>query len=191
MKPLIWGILLVTTLQAHAAPSAIDLAKEATRLEQLADQEADPSKKQELRKQACDTWNAAHEAGKRFEYYLSIASCRLKLRDLDAAETAFRSFLVEAPPDHKNRALAEQALEKVVAQRQAEQQQNSPPALTLNGPIPMEESPKQWKRRAIFAGSTLAGLGLIGSAITFGVLRAQDNANNITIGEGGTAQVIP
>jgi hypothetical protein len=174
MKSFIGGLAITIALQAHAAPSAKELAKEATRLEQLADQEQDPTQKQKLRTNACNTWSAAYDTGKRPEYRLSIGACRLELHDLEGAETAFRSFLVEAPPDHKNRGLAEQAVEKIVAEREAEQRKASPPALTLNGPIPMEESLKQWKRRAIFAGSTLAGLGLIGGAIALGVTRSQD-----------------
>lgn len=191
MKQLLFGILIAAALQAHAAPSAKELAKEATRLEQLANQEPDPTKKQEIRTQACDTWSAAYDVGKRPEYQLILGSCRLELHDLGAAETAFRLFLVQAPPNHQDRALAEQAVEKIVAQRKAEEEKANPPALTLNGPIPMEESPKQWKRRAIFAGSTLTGLGLIGGAIAFGVLRTQSNNNNVPTGDGGTAQVIP
>jgi hypothetical protein len=155
---------------AYAAPNAKELAKEAARLGQLADQETNPNKKQELQQSACATWGAAYDAGQRPEYQLSLGFCRLELHDLEGAETALRTFLVEAPPSHKNRALAEQAVEKIVAQRKAEQ----PAALTLTGPLPMEESPKQWKRRALFAGGALGGLGLVAGAITFGVLRAQE-----------------
>jgi hypothetical protein len=176
----VWFVFMISlwawvVLASPPVPNAKELAKEATRLGQLADQEADPTKKQELRQSACTTWSAAYDAGQRPEYQLSLGFCRLELHDLEGAETALRTFLVEAPPSHKNRALAEQAVEKIVAQRKVEQ----PAALTLTGPIPMEESPKQWKRRTLFATGALGGLGLVGGAIAFAVLRTQDSLTRI------------
>lgn len=187
------AILLLSCYAMHAwaAPNAKELAREAARLEQSANQESDPTKKQELRRQACAAWSGAYEAGQKIEYQLFLGVCQQELQDLEGAETALKMFLAQAAPDHKDRPMAEQALAQVVAKRQAARQEATPPALTLTAPIPIEETGSQWKRRAIFAGGTLAGLGLVGGAVAFGVLRAQSNANDIPIGEGGTAQVIP
>jgi hypothetical protein len=160
-------------LASPPVPNPKELAKEATRLQQLADQEANPTKKLELRTKACTTWSAAYDAGQRIEYQLAVSLCKHEIHDLEGAEEAVRLFLIQAPPDHQRRALAEQLLEKIVAQRQAEQNKANPPSLTLNGPIPMEESPKQWKRRTLFAAGALGGLGLVAGAVAAGVLRAQ------------------
>jgi hypothetical protein len=175
----IWFVFTVSlwawvVLASPPVPNAKELAKEATRLGQLADQEADPTQKQELRTKACNTWSAAYDAGLRIEYQLAISLCKQEIHDLEGAEEAARLFLIQAPPNHQSRALGEQLLEKIVAQRQVEHEATNPPALSINGPIPMEESPKQWKRRALFATGVLGGLGLVAGAITFGALRAQN-----------------
>ena len=176
---------------AYAAPSGKELAKEATRLEQLASQATDPTKSQELQRQACTAWSAAYDAGQRIEYQFALGLCKQELHDLEGAETALRLFLVQAPPNHRDLALAQGALEQVVAERNKDKKQATPPALRLTEPVPIEETQTQWKRKALFAGGTLAGLGLVGGAIAFGVLRSQDNNNDIPIGQGGTAVEIP
>jgi hypothetical protein len=181
MRKVIFLALICCATPAWAAPSAKELAKEAVRIEQLASQETDATKKQELKKQACAAWNAAYDAGKRFEYQLSIGTCKQELQDLDGAETAFRSFLALAPTSHQDRPIAEQALAQIVEQKQAYSAATaSSPALSISGPIPIQESKTQWKRKALFAGGTLTGLGLVGGAIAFGVLRSQDDISRGT-----------
>lgn len=189
MRNLAIIFLSCCAMNSWAAPSTKELAKEASRLEQLANQETDPAKQQELREKACEAWSAAYDAGQKIEYQLFIGACKQQLQDLEGAEMALKTFLAQAAPDHKDRPIAEQALAQVVAKRQAAKQETTSPALTLAGPVPIQESKTQWKRKAIFAGSTLAGLGLVGGAIAFGVLRAQEPS--IPQGQGGTAVEIP
>jgi hypothetical protein len=174
----VWFLFVVSlwafrALASPPIPSAKELAKEAIRLQQLAEQEADPTKKQELRKSTCDAWSAAYDAGKRIEYQLALGLCKQELHDLEGAEAALRLFLMQAPQTHQDRIIAQGMLDQVVAERKAEQRKTNPPALTLNGPITTQESPKQWKRRALFATGALGGLGLVAGAVAAGVLLAQ------------------
>jgi hypothetical protein len=190
MKPLIVLFALGIAVELHAAPNAKELVKEAQKLEQAAAAESNPQKATEIRRSSCDKWQEAYNAEKKPDYLLSIGLCRVKVQESDAAETAFRSFLVEAPAGHMGRSAAEQAIERIIAERTAKEEK-TPQALVITEPLPTEETPKQWKRRAIFAGSSLAGLGLIGGAIAFGVIRAQEEPTAIPIGQGGTAVEIP
>ena len=160
-------------LASPPVPNPKELAKEATRLQQLADQEADPTKKQELRKGACEAWGSAYEAGKRIEYQLALGLCKQELHDLEGAETALRLFLVQAPQNHRDRGLAQGALDQVVAERNKEKKQATPPALRLTDPITVEETHTQWKRKTLFAVGALGGLGLVAGAVAAGVLLAQ------------------
>ena len=157
----------------YAAPSGKELAKEATRLQQLASQETDPTKSQELQRQACTAWSAAYDAGLRIEYQFALGLCKQELHDLEGAETALRLFLVQAPQNHRDRGLAQGALDQVVAERNKEKKQATPPALRLTEPIHTQETQAQWKRRTLFATGALGGLGLVAGAITFGALWAQ------------------
>lgn len=176
---------------AYGAPAGKELAKEATQLEHLASQETNPIKSQELQRQACAAWNAAYDAGQRIEYQLFLGLCKQKLGDLEGAEAALRLFLIQAPPTHPDRLAAQGALDRISAERKVEQENVAPPALRVTSPVPIQETPTQWKRRALFAGGTLAGLGLVGGAIAFGVLRAQEEPPTIPIGQGGTPVEIP
>jgi hypothetical protein len=173
-------LALSVATELSAAPNAKELVKEAQKLEQAAAAESDPQKAMEIRRSSCDKWQEAYNAEKKPDYLLSIGLCRVKVQESDAAETAFRSFLVDAPTNHNGRPAAEQAIERILAERAAKEEK-TPQALVITEPLPTEETPKQWKRRAIFAGSTLAGLGLIGGAIAFGVTRSQDEFSRNTV----------
>jgi hypothetical protein len=158
----------------HATPTAKELATEAKQLERLATQETNPQQAKELKRSACGKWQEAYDVGKQAEGLLRIGLCRQELGELEAADTAFRLFLLQASAGDKNRPAAEQALERIAAERQAAQEKVNPPALTLAKPVPIEESPTQWKRRTLFVGGALTGLSLVGSAIAFGIIRSQD-----------------
>ena len=170
--------LVVVMFWADAAvaappkPSAKELSQEARASFDQAEKESDPTKANGLRLVACEKWEQAFALARRAEYQLVLGLCYQKTNQIPRSEAAFRIFLALAPSDHPDRSLAEQALLQMEKEQNVEKER-TPPALIFKDPIPTEESPKQWKRRALFATGALGGLGLVAGAITFGALWAQ------------------
>jgi hypothetical protein len=165
------SFVLIVSLCAWVAsaaplkPSAKELSQEARAAFDQANKELDPTKANELRQVACDKWEKAFSLSRQADYQLALGLCYRQTDQAKLSETAFRLFLALAPLTHPNRSIAEQALLLI-------EQEKPAPALVFKEPIPMQETSTQWKRRVIFAGGALSGLGLVAGAVAFGVLRA-------------------
>jgi hypothetical protein len=169
MSVLLW---VGTALAAPPKPTAKELSQEARTAFDQADKELDPTKANELRMLACDKWEAAFALARREDYQFALGFCYRQTNQTKRSETAFRLFLALAPLDHTNRPTAEQALLLM---------EKPSPALVFDDPLPIQETSTQWKRKTILVGGTLVGLGLIGGAIVFGVLKSQDEFSRGTI----------
>jgi hypothetical protein len=163
-------------LAAPPKPSAKELSQEARTAFDQADKELDPTKANELRMSACDKWEAAFTLSTLADYQLALGLCYQKTNLIPRSEAAFRIFLALAPLTHPNRSVAEQALLQMEKEQNA-QKQRTPPSLLIKDPVPIQETSTQWKRRVLFAGGALGGLGLIAGAVAAGVLLAQNSEN--------------
>lgn len=170
---LLWACGLVAGPKGRSAtPSPKELSQEARLLSSQAALETDPTKADLLRKRACETWETVVQQSQRPEDQLSLGLCYGARKEYAEAEAAFRSFLLLAPATHPDRALAEQSLAYVLEAKQTQAAQ-LPTEFVMKDPIPIEESAQQWKRKALFAGGTLGGLGLVAGVLAKVLLHSQ------------------
>jgi tetratricopeptide (TPR) repeat protein len=168
--------------------AAKELSRKAEQLMNLAAEEKDPKKADELRKNACTKWVEAYDKGYRPEDQLALGFCYGTRKQYAEAEAALRIFLALTPANHPDRITAEQSLAYVLRAQEVEAAKY-PKAVVIKEPVSVvmkeplsvllvssatEKPTTRWNRKALIVGSMSGGLALIASIVAVSLISAQE-----------------